>query len=528
METDVLIIGAGHNGLTCAGYLARAGLSVHVLERRKIVGGASVTEEFHPGFRNSTCAYGVSMLNPKVIDDLELKRYGLDIIERSSGALVLGQDNNYLYGGSDFSEFLKDIGRHSQQDAERYEEFCILIQDIADVLRDMVLKTPPNIGGGLGDLWRAGLLANQMRKLSPKLQHEIIKIFTMSIADYLAEWFEGDLLTALESYMSQVGNFQSVYSGGTAYALLHHAFGEINGKKGMWGLVRGGMGGITQAMAKSAIEHGAQIEVGQAVKQVLVENGKATGVVTEDGKPWRARAVSANVNPKLLFQRLVPTEHLSDDFIRKINNYRCGSGAFRMNVAMSELPRFSCLAEQDNYEQFLGGSIFITSSLRYNNLAWQEAINDGWSSKPIIQMVIPSIYDDSLAPPGKHVASLFCQHFNPNLPDGRNWDDVKDEVTELILDTVNELAPGFRNSLLGSMSLSPLDLEREFGLIGGDIFHGGIQTDQLFSLRPVAGYADYRMPIKNLYLCGSGAHPGGGVTGCPGHNTAREILKDIN
>ena len=366
-----------------------------------------------------------------------------------------------------------------------------------------------------------------MRRLDPALQRETIKLFTMSVGDYLKQWFGGDLILALESYIAMVGNMQSVYAGGSAYVLLHHMFGEVNGQKGRWGHVTGGMGGITQAMAKSAEAQGVEIEVSAPVKEVVVKNNRACGVKLEDGREIRAKVTAANVNPKLLFQRLVNQEYLDADFSRQIDHYRCVSGTFRMNVALDELPRFRCLHGKPDYERYLQGSVFVTNSMQYNERAYQDAMNLGWSQKPIVHMMIPSLYDDTLAPEGKHVASMFCQHFNPVLPDGKSWDDVKEQVADLIIDTVNDYAPNFKQAIVGRMALSPLDLEREFGLTGGDIFHGCVQPDQLFSLRPVAGYADYRMPVKGLYLCGSGAHPGGGVTGCPGHNAAREILKDI-
>ena len=527
MNYDAVIIGAGHNGLTCANYLARKGLKVKVVERRHVVGGAVVTEEFHPGYRNSTCSYAVSLLNPKVIRDLELQKYGLEIKDREFTALVLGAGDTYLFTDSNREQFVAQLRQGCPGDDEAYPEYDTVIQQVADVLRDIVLETPPNVGGGLTDLWRAGKLANRMRRLEPRLQRETIKLFTMSVGDYLKQWFGGDLILALESYIAMVGNMQSVYAGGSAYVLLHHMFGEVNGQKGRWGHVTGGMGGITQAMAKSAEAQGVEIEVSAPVEEVIVKDNRACGVKLEDGREIRAKVTAANVNPKLLFQRLVNQEYLEADFSRQIDHYRCVSGTFRMNVALDELPRFRCLDGKPDYERYLQGSVFVTNSMQYNERAYQDAMNLGWSQKPIVHMMIPSLYDDTLAPEGKHVASMFCQHFNPVLPGGSSWDDVKEQVADLIIDTVNEYAPNFKQVIVGRMALSPLDLEREFGLTGGDIFHGCVQPDQLFSLRPVAGYADYRMPVKGLYLCGSGAHPGGGVTGCPGHNAAREILKDI-
>ena len=526
-QYDVVIIGAGHNGLTCAGYLARKGKKVKVVERRHVVGGAAVTEEFHPGFKNSTCSYALSMMPPKIINELELKKYGLYIQPEEHPAVIFGADNNYFFASSDEDGFMAQLAEMAPDDIESYFEFDATIEKCADVLREMALETPPNLGGGLKDLWRAGIIGNKMRKLDMEMQREIFKLFTMSVRDYLQQWFSGDLLLAIEGYASQVGNYQSVSAGGTAFVLLHHMFGEVNGEKGAWGFVRGGMGSITQAMAKSAEAFSVDIEVSAPVSKVIVENDRAVGVKLEDGREFRGKAVAANVNPKLLFDRLVDKHRVSADFTKQMNNYRCGSGTFRMNVALDELPKFTALDGVENYDFHLQGSIFIANSIDYYEEAYQDAQKFGWSKKPVVHMCINSIVDKTLAPEGKHVASMFCQHFNPELPNGQDWDDVREEVAQHLIDTVNEYAPNFKDSILGYMALSPKDLEREFGLIGGDIFHGHVQPDQMFSFRPTAGFADYRMPVKRLYLCGSGAHPGGGVSGFPGRNAALEILKDI-
>lgn len=524
---DVIVIGAGHNGLTCAGYLARANLKVKVVERRHVVGGAAVTEEFYPGFRNSSFSYTVSLLNPKIIRELELNKYGLNITTRDYSAFAISDNGVYLHSNGD-KEYSDNMMRKlCESDPENYKKMEEVLNEVADVMRDLVLETPPNIGGGLIDLWRAGVIGNRIRKLSPKMQRETIKLFTMSVADYLAQWIKGDLLTTAMSYIALVGNMQSAWAPASAYVLLHHMFGEVNGVKGAWGHAQGGMGAITQAMAKSAQAHGADIETSAPVQQVIVEKGVARGVILEDGREIRARAVVANTNPKLLFTKLVDQSHLSDDFVHQINNYRCVSGSFRMNVALSELPDFECTRGESDREKFLRGSILICPSMKYTEKAYNDAAKFGWSKQPIVEMFIPSVYDNSLAPEGKHVMSLFCQHFNPNLPNGQSWDDVKEQVADLIIDTVTKYVPNFKSSILGRAVNSPLDLERTLGLIGGDIFHGCLHIDQVLAMRPVAGYANYRMPVSNLFLCGSGAHPGGGVSGCPGHNAAREIIQDF-
>jgi phytoene dehydrogenase-like protein len=524
---DVLIIGAGHNGLTCAAYLARAGLSVKVVERRSAVGGAAVTEEFYPGFRNSVASYTVSLLHPKIIVDLELARHGLRIVERRAANFLPAPDGRYLLAGEGRTR--QEIAKFSTRDAERYEAFSREIETIADVLRGLVLEAPPNVVEGmslrgLGELLRAGALGRRLGRLTLEEQRSLLWLFTRSAQDYLEGWFEGELVKALFGFDAVVGTYASPATPGTAYVLLHHAFGEVNGRKGAWGHAIGGMGAITQAMARAAREAGAAIEVDAPVAEVIVEAGRATGVVLEDGRALRARAVVANVNPKLLYTRLVPDGALPGPFLDRMRLWRCGSGTFRMNVALSRLPDFSALPGPGDH---LTAGIILAPSLAYMDRAYQDARQFGWSREPVIEMLIPSTLDDTLAPPGRHVASLFCQHVAPELPDGRSWDDVRDTVADLMIETVDRYAPGFRASVLGRQVLSPLDLERVFGLTGGDIFHGALSLDQLFSARPMLGHADYRGPLPGLYHCGAGAHPGGGVTGAPGHNAARVVARDL-
>ena len=526
---DAIIIGAGHNGLTCAGYLSRAGYRTKVVERRGVVGGAAVTEEFHPGFRNSVCAYVVSLLNPKIIDDLELARYGLEIMDRDDTAVVPLNPREALLMSEDQAQVRAAIDQLAPYDYDAYRRVHDDIEACADVLREIVLETPPNIGGGIMDLLRAGKLANKVRKLDPDLQHKLIKLMTMSVVEFLDEYLENTTLKSILAMQSFIGTYTSPYAQGSAYVLLHHSFGFVNGVKGAWGHARGGMGAITQAMAKSAEAHGCDIEVDAPVANVIVEEGVARGVVLEDGRAIRARIVASNTHPKLLFQRLIGYDHLTPDFAARIDNYRSHSATFRMNVALDELPRFTCLQHLPEVERqkYLKGIVIFAPSTEYLEQAYIDARLQGYSNEPVMEIYIPSTLDDSLAPPGKHVMSLFCQHFLYDQPQGRSWDDIRDAVADHIIEFVDRYAPNFKRSVIGRQALSPLDLEREFSLIGGDIFHGVLAQDQLYSLRPTAGFADYRMPISNLYLCGSGAHPGGGVTGCPGHNAAREIIRDL-
>ena len=525
-ETDVIIIGAGHNGLTCAAYLAMAGLRVHVVERRKVVGGAAVTEEFHPGFRNSVASYTVSLLNPRVISELRLHEHGLQIVERRAQNFLPAPDGRFLLTGEGRTQ--ASVARLSRRDADAIGPVSARLEAIADVLRSLVLRAPPNLVPQFGlaairEAVNALGTANTLRALSLEQQRDLLDLFTRSAGEMLDDIFETDLVKALFGFDAIVGNYASPYAAGSAYVMLHHAFGEVNGKKGVWGHAIGGMGAITQAMSRALKELGTLIEVNAPVREVIVERGRASGVTLEDGRTIRARYVAANVNPKLLYTRLVPADALPEPFLGRIRNWRNGSGTFRMNVALSRLPSFSALPGEGDH---LSAGIILAPSLGYMEQAYLDAKMAGWSRDPVVELLIPSTLDATLAPPGQHVASLFCQHVAPELPDGRSWDDHRDEVADLMIATVDRYAPGFAASVIGRQVLSPLDLERQFGLLGGDIFHGALTLNQLFSARPMLGHADYRSPLKGLYHCGAGSHPGGGVTGAPGRNAAQAILAD--
>jgi phytoene dehydrogenase-like protein len=526
---DAVVVGGGHNGLTCAAYLARAGLSVCVLERRAVLGGAAVTEEFHPGFRNSTASYAVSLLDPKVIRDLRLVEHGLEIVPRPLANFLPLPDGGHLKVGGGLEATQAEIAKHSRRDAERLSDYYAMLARVADVLRELAFATPPNVGSGGAALVEAWKVARRFRALDLAGKRDVVALFTKSAGDVLDHWFESGPVKAAFGFDAVVGNFASPYTPGSAYVLLHHLFGGVAGERGRWGHARGGMGAITQAMAAECAARGVTLRTSAAASRVIVEGGRAIGVELASGETVRARRVVANVNPKLLFERLVDAEHLPADFRARIAAYRCASGTFRINVALSELPDFAALPGTTAQPHHASG-IIVAPSLAYMERAYFDAKTDGWSRAPIVEMLIPSVVDDSLAPQGKHVASLFCQHAHPDLASvrpERSWDDARDEVADLMIATVDRFAPNFRRSVIGRRAWTPLDLEREFGLVGGDIFHGALTLDQLFSLRPVLGHADYRAPIRSLYLCGAGAHPGGGVSGIPGHNAAREILKDV-
>ncbi len=521
---DALIIGGGHNGLVCAFYLARAGLKVRVLERRHVVGGAAVTEEFHPGFRNSTASYTVSLLRPKVIADMQLHARGYRVIERTLSNFF-PFPNTYLKLGGGTARTQAEFARFSAKDAANYPAYDAALGKVADVLRDLALQAPPNVGAGIAAL---GALARQgwpLARLPIEQQRDLLGIFTKSARDFLDGWFEDDHVKTAFAFDAIVGNYAGVSTPGSAYVLLHHVFGEVNGKPGAWGHAVGGMGAITQAMASACIDAGVEISLEAPVAKLLVDGGKVAGVRLESGEEIAARTVAANVGPALLYRKLVDASDLPADFNKRIKSYKTGSGTFRMNVALSELPDFTVLPGKVQAEHHTAG-IIIAPGMDYMDKAFDDAKVHGWSRAPIVEIMLPSTVDPSLAPPGMHVASLFCQQFAPELPNGKSWDDAREQAADHIIDTVTAHAPNFKASVIARQIHSPLDLERKFGLIGGDIFHGAMGLDQLWAARPVLAHGDYRGPLEGLYMCGAGTHPGGGVTGAPGHNAAHKILHD--
>ena len=523
---DALIVGGGHNGLTCACYLAGAGYKVRVLERRAVVGGAAVTEEFFPGFRNSAAAYTVSLLHPKVIRDLRLAEHGLKIVERPVANFLPLSEKAHFKIGNTLGQTQTELGRFSARDAERLPDYYAMLERAGGVLRDLLLETPPNVGGGVRDAFAALRAGYRLRKADMAARRDFFDLMTKSAGDLLDTWFESAAIKAAFGFDAIVGNYASPYAPGSAYVLLHHVIGEVNGRRGAWGHAIGGMGAITQAMAKEARRRGVEITTDCEVHKVCVDGRGAQGVQLADGSMVDARCVVANVDPRLLFLKLVDERVLDPDFVRRMRGYKCGSATFRMNVALSELPDFSCLPGTHLQAHHQSG-IIIGPSLAYMEQAYFDARTHGCSRAPIVEMLIPSTLDSTLAPPGKHVASLFCQHFAYDLPNGLDWDEIREPAADLVIDTVTRYAPNFKDAVLGRKILSPLDLEREYGLTRGDIFHGALTLDQVWSARPVLGHADYRAPVARLYLCGAGTHPGGGVSGLPGHNAAREIVRDL-
>jgi phytoene dehydrogenase-like protein len=528
---DTLIIGGGHNGLVCAAYLAGAGQRVTVLEARDVVGGAAVTEEFHPGFRNSSCSYTVSLLHPDVIRELRLAQHGLRIVERPmANFLPLPDGDAFRFGGA---WTRPEVARFSRRDAERLPAWHAMLDGVVSVLRALATEIPPNVSDRfvLADWLASWSVARKLKGLDMRGRRDLLELFTRSAGELLDHWFESEPLKAVLGWDAIVGNFASPYAPGSAYVLLHHVFGEVNGKSGAWGHAIGGMGAISDAIATEARARGVEIRTGARVTRVLVHDGRAAGVALADGTELPARRVVAGVNPKLLYTRLFDPADLDPELLARFERYRCGSGTFRINVALAELPDFRA-APGTHVQPHHASGILMGSSLEYFERAYFDARsrehNPGWAREPVVELVISSSLDDTLAPPGQHVASLFCQHVNPDLGGAGEggWDAHRETFADLAIATVNKHAPNFAASVLGRRILSPLDLEREYGLLGGDIFHGALGLDQLFSARPLLGQADYRGALSGLYLCGSGTHPGGGVTGLPGRNAARAILRD--
>ena len=519
---DVIVIGGGHNGLVNAAYLAKAGKKVVVVERRHVLGGAAVTEEIIPGFLFSECSYVVSLLRPEIIRELDLPRHGLEILPLD-GTFSPMPSGDYLWRVNDHAKSIRDIRRHSRLDAEAYDEFSKMMTPMCRFVKPLLSMIPPDPTTlNPKDLKQLHFLMQRFRELSSDERYTLVQLMTMSSADFLDQWFETDVLKATMSASGIIGTFLGIRSPGTAYVLLHHYMGEIDGAFRSWGFSRGGTGAISNAIADAAREAGVEIRTKAPVGKILVKNGRARGVALQDGEELFANVVSSSVDPHLTFEKFLEPGELPCDFLEGVRRYKFRGSSGKVNLALDALPNFKCLPGPGAH---LRGAISISPSMEYMERAYDDAKYGNFSRRPYIDMVIPSVTDPSVAPPGKHVLSCFVQYAPYKLAEG-TWDDQKEAFGENVINTIAEYAPNIKDIIIGRQVLTPLDLEREFGLTQGNIFQGELSLEQLFFLRPVAGWAYYRTPIRNLYMCGSATHPGGGIMGANGRIASQVILKE--
>jgi phytoene dehydrogenase-like protein len=522
---DAIIIGGGHNGLVAAAYLARAGLSVLVLERRAYLGGACVTEEVWPGYKVSTLAYLCSLLQPKIIHELELQRFGLHLYPKNPAFFTAFPDGRHLFFWQDMAATQEELAKFSKHDAQNYPAHEHELARLANWVERLLLTTPPNIirrtWSDYLALGRLGLAT--LRHHDPDLVR-LIKIMTQSVRVYLDERFESEEIKATLATDGVIGTNGGPATPGTAYIMLHHVMGGATGMRGLWGFVRGGMGAISEAIAQSAVSRGATIRTEAAVARVLVRHERACGVVLESGETLSARVVLSNADPKVTFLKLVDPADLAEDFRHQVERIQMQGCVAKINLALDALPDFKAYPGVRLGPQHKA-TMHVCPSMDYIDHAWEEAQQGRPSTHPLLEVTIPTTYDDSLAPPGKHIMSIFAQYAPYSLGDG-DWDQCKEQFADRCIEALAEYAPNMRQAVLHRQVISPLDLERQYSLTGGNIFHGDMTLDQLFCMRPVAGWAKYRTPVHGLYLCGSGTHPGGGVMGAPGHNAAHEVLAD--
>jgi phytoene dehydrogenase-like protein len=520
---DAIVVGGGHNGLVSAAYLARAGWKVLVLERRHVLGGAAVTEEVFPGFRFSVCSYVVSLLRPEIIRDLDLPRHGLEILPLD-GTFTPMPSGDYLWRMNDHARTRREIYRHSPLDAEAYDEYSKAMVEMARFVKPILSMVPPDpFSFDVRGFARLGGLLRRFRRLTLSQQHSILQLMTMSAADMLDQWFETDVLKATMSASGIIGTFLGVRSPGTAYVLLHHYMGEIDGAFRSWGFSRGGTGAISLAIAGAAREAGAEIRTEAPVERIKVRGGRATGVVVRGGEEIDAGVVVSSADPRITFLKLCEPGALDEAFLGGVRRYKFRGSSGKVNLALDALPDFTCLPGAGSH---LRGAISISPSVDYMERAYDDAKYGEFSRRPYVDMVIPSLTDPSVAPPGKHILSCFVQYAPYALREG-TWDEKREAFGDAVVDTVSEYAPNLKKIIRHRQVLTPLDLEREWSLSEGNIFQGELSLEQLFFLRPVPGWARYRTPLPGLYMCGSATHPGGGIMGASGRLAAIEVLKDL-
>jgi phytoene dehydrogenase-like protein len=523
VKYDAIVIGGGHNGLTCAAYLARAGRRVVVLERRHVLGGAAVTEEVFPGFKFSVASYVVSLLRPEIIRDLDLPRHGMELLPLD-GTFTPMSNGDYLWRVNDHYKTRREIARHSRLDAEAYDEYGKAMIEMGRFAKPILAMTPPDPTSldprGLLELLAIGKRFRAMRHHDRVNQ---VQLLTMSAVDFLDQWFETDVLKATMSASGIIGTFLGVRSPGTAYVLLHHYMGEIDGSFRSWGLSRGGTGAVSNAIGAAAREFGAEIRMEAPVAQIITRHNRASGVVLENGDELSADVVVSSVDPNLTFTKFMDTRLLPDEFIEGVRRYKYRGSSGKVNLALDALPNFTC---KPGIGPHLRGAISISPSVDYMERAYDDAKYGRFSQRPYMDIVIPSLTDSSVAPPGKHVMSCFVQYAPYHLKNG-HWDQQREAFGDAVIDAIAEYAPNIRDIILHRQVLTPLDIERTFGLTEGNIFQGELTLEQLFFLRPVPGWAQYTTPLERLYMCGSATHPGGGIMGAPGKNAAERILKEV-
>ena len=520
---DAIIIGGGHNGLVAAAYLARAGRRVLVLERRELVGGCAVTEEIWPGYRVSTGAYLLSLMQERIVRDLELERFGYRVDAKDPAFFSAFPDGRHFFMWQDRAKTLAEIARFSRRDAEVYPEYEDRLERLSEVVEGLLLTAPPQFPPqGLGDFIDYLKLAARLRGLSPGETVALVKIFTQSAAEFLDEWFESEQVKVTLATDGVIGANGGPRSPGTAYILLHHCMGGVAGHRGLWGFVRGGMGTVAEAIAASARAWGAEIRTSAAVAKVLVRGGRAWGVVLESGEEIEGAAIASNLDPKLTFLRLVDPSHLDPEFAESIRKFRIEGTSCKINLALSGLPEFTAYPGAPGPHH--RATMHICPDIDYVERAWDDAKYGRPSTRPLLELTIPTMYDPTLAPRGKHIMGIFLQYAPYTLREG-TWDELREPFGDRVTALIAEYAPNFPSLIEHRQVMTPLDMERRFGITGGNIFHGEMSLDQMFVMRPVAGWARYRTPIQGLFLCGSGAHPGGGVMGAPGYNCAREMLR---
>lgn len=521
---DAIIVGGGHNGLTAAGYLGKAGYKTIVLEKRPLVGGSSVTEEIHPGYHVSSISYNVSLLQDKVIKDLQLKKHGFSMINLGGKLAVCNDD--YLFLTDDDQHNQKEIAKFSSTDYDAKKNFDTMIQTVGQVVRKQMLSEPPNLDAGLKDFISLVKTGFEVKKLSPDQRHRLIQIFTSSAYDLIERWFESPMLKNMYASACFSGNFASLKQPGSAVPFFSMAIGKLDGELGSWRLVKGGMGGIANAMAAFAESKGVEIKTDAPVAEIIVERGQATGVLLNTGKRINARCILANTDPKRTFLKLMDQDHLDPEFFKDIRQIRMGHGSPKVNLALKGLPDIRFF-EPGKKGPWHSSSISIFPDMKGMEKNYFAAATGRMPEEPRLQISIPSAADETLAPSGHHVMSIMAKYYPFQLENNVSWDDIKEAFADQIIDYTARTMPNLRELIVGRQIISPLDLEREYGLTNGDIFHGRHDLDQLFSFRPHPKAAQYRTPVKNLYLCGSGVHPGGGVTGAPGHNAAHRVMADL-